>query len=116
MIPIRGALTLSPVRARKNDFVGGAVVSPFPSGAASWAKLVTAPHVQSSAANIAVRKITIKETTLQGLINTRNDTSFAVFRGSVGALRKRKGQVPANPIRGAPLRAGGAIFIQIARL
>jgi hypothetical protein len=105
MIPICGALTLSPVRARKNDFVGGAIVSPFPSAAASWAKLVTALHKQSSAANVAVRKITIKTTRPPSYINTRNDTSFAVFRGSVGAERDRARLSPEKPssLRLAPV-------------
>src|ERR1700730_2968667 len=90
MIPICGALTLSPVRARKNDFVGGAVVSPFSSGAASWAKLVTVQHKQSRAASFKARMNAFKVTELPRWMNTQNDTSFVVFRGGISPMGRTK--------------------------
>jgi hypothetical protein len=85
-----GPLRLSPARARKKDFVGVGAVSPFKSGAASCAKPAAVPHKQNSAANIAVRKNTIKVMILSGCVNTRKDTSFWVIRGSAGHPWERK--------------------------
>src|SRR5579864_7899990 len=91
-----GASRLWPVRAKNNDLVGEAALSPLPSGAASWEKPDTPLHKQSNAAIIAARLLPIEIRKLPTCMNTRNDTSAAVFRGSAGACRDGKGQTPAN--------------------
>ena len=86
MIPMCGALRLSPVRASKNVFVG--VAEDPSSGAAPWAKVGIAQPKQSNAVHIATRKNNSKMTNLRKYANTRNDTSFEAFRGS-GGTRER---------------------------
>jgi DMSO/TMAO reductase YedYZ molybdopterin-dependent catalytic subunit len=82
-----GASRRSPVRAIKNVFVGADGV--FSSGAASWAKLVTAQPKQSSAANFNARKDTFKVIKLPGRVNTRNETSLLCFVKAPGRKRKK---------------------------
>src|ERR1700688_2934806 len=80
-----GVSRLSPVRAKKKDFVGAAVASS--SGAALWAKLVTAQPKQSSPAKFTARKNTFKAMKLLRCVDERNDTSFVLFCGSAGTQK-----------------------------
>src|SRR5579864_1318709 len=85
MIPMCGALRLSPVRASKNDFVGASEAPS--SGAVPWAIVGVAQPKQSNVAYIATRKNS-KMTNLREYVNTRNDTSFETFRGSGGTKER----------------------------
>src|SRR5579863_10417953 len=86
-----GASRVSPVRAKKNDFVGAVVASP--SDAAPWAKLVKAQPKQRSAANFILRKDTLfKAMKLPKCVNKRNDTSEFSPRNWPGIRYRRNAE------------------------